>query len=214
VGFEQGGQLTARVKNRPYSLVLLDEIEKAHPDIFNLLLQILEEGELTDSSARRVSFANVLLIMTSNAGVKELAMRKGVGFSHRQQDTGGELKKELEKFMSPELLGRIDRVIVFEDLGRSELEKVAQIELDALALRLREMGHEMRYDRSVVEYTAELALKNGGSAREVRKTVRGQIEDVISTGLLSDQADRVYLTTDKQKGRFCLDQGETVTNGA
>ncbi len=214
VGFEQGGQLTARVKNRPYSLVLLDEIEKAHPDIFNLLLQILEEGELTDSSARRVSFANVLLIMTSNAGVKELAMRKGVGFSHRQQDTGGELKKELEKFMSPELLGRIDRVIVFEDLGRSELEKVAQIELDALALRLREMGHEMRYDRSVVEYTAELALKNGGSAREVRKTVRGQIEDVISTGLLSDQADRVYLTTDKQKGRFCLDQGETVANGA
>ena len=116
--------------------------------------------------------------------------------------------------MSPELLGRIDRVIVFEDLGRSELEKVAQIELDALALRLREMGQEMRYDRSVVEYTAELALKNGGSAREVRKTVRGQIEDVISTGLLSDQADRVYLTTDKQKGRFCLDQGETVANGA
>ncbi|WP_028506397.1 ATP-dependent Clp protease ATP-binding subunit [Ruminococcus sp. FC2018] len=214
VGFEQGGQLTARVKNKPYCLLLLDEIEKAHPDIFNLLLQILEEGELTDSSGRRVSFANVMMIMTSNIGVKELAMKKEVGFSRSGGDRERTLMKELEKFMSPELLGRIDRVIVFEQLGREELEKVAKIELDALALRLKEMGREFGYDKSVIECAAELALKKGGSAREVRRTVTGQIEDIISRGLLSDTKGIVYLTTDRQDGGFCLKQGEAVANGA
>ena len=135
VGFDEGGRLTEQIRRKPYCVLLLDEIEKAHPDIYNLLLQILEDGCLTDSAGRTVSFSNVLIIMTSNIGVKKLAETKTVGFSNSKSN--GEAKKkamlsELKSFMSPELLGRIDEVIVFNDLTLSDMENITHLEISAL----------------------------------------------------------------------------------
>lgn len=143
VGFDEGGRLTEQIRRKPYCVLLLDEIEKAHPDIYNLLLQILEDGCLTDSAGRTVSFSNVLIIMTSNIGVKKLAETKTVGFSNSKSN--GEAKKkamlsELKSFMSPELLGRIDEVIVFNDLTLSDMENITRLEISALEKRLSELG--------------------------------------------------------------------------
>ena len=207
VGFEQGGQLTDRVKNKPYCVLLFDEIEKAHPDIFNILLQILEEGSLTDSSGRSVSFANTLIIMTSNIGVKELKEKKPLGFNEadpagRSKAAKKSLMRKLEGFMSPELLGRIDEVIVFDDLDRASLEAIACIELSALAQRLKELGCELDYESAVPAAVAESAAQSGGSARDVRKVITTRIEDIISERLISGSGKAFMLCA--ETGGFAL----------
>lgn len=195
-GCEQGGQLTEQVKNKPYCVLLLDEIEKAHPDIFNILLQILEEGSLTDTAGRTVSFANVLVIMTSNVGVKALAEKKTVGFA-QQGDDARQVKKaltgELKRFMSPELLGRIDEVIVFDTLDEHSLEKIARIELDALGTRLQRLGYEFSYANEAAALAARQVFAEKGSARDVRKLICGQIESLVSDKMLYGCEKRLYL---------------------
>ena len=189
VGFDEGGQLTEQVRSKPYCVILLDEIEKAHPDVFNLLLQILEEGSLTDSSGRTVSFANTVIIMTSNIGVKKLSEKREVGFdakdsAQRKNSEKRELIKELKGFMSPELLGRIDEVIVFERLSLQSLERIAQTELQTLAERAAELGCELRFSKQTPKLAAQKVLDSGGNARDIRKLVNRDIGDLVSERLL------------------------------
>ena len=188
VGFDEGGRLTEQIHRKPYCVLLLDEIEKAHPDIYNLLLQILEDGCLTDSAGRTVSFSNVLIIMTSNIGVKKLAETKTVGFSNSKSN--GEAKKkamlsELKSFMSPELLGRIDEVIVFNDLTLSDMENITRLEISALEKRLSELGCTLACHPEVYPFIAKQALSKSGSAREIRHIITALIENRISDMLIS-----------------------------
>lgn len=208
VGFEQGGQLTEQVRKKPYCVLLLDEIEKAHPDIFNILLQILEEGSLTDTTGRTVSFANVLVIMTSNIGVKEFAEKKTVGFAQdsfaqRESAMKKALTGELKRFLSPELLGRIDEVIVFNNLDRKSLEKIAVIELDCLQKRLEKLGYGFGYSKAAAKLAASKVFAENGSARDVRKLVSTQIEDLISDKMLSGCDKKLFLECDKDSFAVC-----------
>lgn len=198
VGFEEGGRLTEQVRRKPYSVVLLDEIEKAHPDVFNLLLQILEDGCLTDTSGRQVSFANCFIIMTSNCGVSQLESRKTVGFTSRPRD---ELKtegmRELKKLLSPELLGRIDEVIVFDSLNEEALAKAARRELDGLCRRLLSIDCVLEYSEECPEAAAKLCISGGAyQAREIRRIVRRFAEEPISDELISHGTRRFTLTTE------------------
>ncbi|MDO4945337.1 MAG: ATP-dependent Clp protease ATP-binding subunit [Ruminococcus sp.] len=196
VGFDEGGQLTERVRKKPYSVVLLDEIEKAHPDVYNILLQILEDGVLTNSSGRRVSFANTIVIMTSNAGAKTAAEKKYVGFSERAQSSEEKeksLKAELKNIMSPELLGRIDEIIVFKELSEESLEKIAQRELLLLCGRLAEIGYTLEISEECGTAIAQKAVKKGGSAREVRRFVSVEIENLISDKILEGGSKELML---------------------
>lgn len=187
VGYEEGGRLTELVRKKPYSVVLFDEIEKAHPDVFNLLLQILEDGWLTDSAGRRVSFANTFIIMTTNAGVKDAENAKQVGFGAKKQDSITQAgMNELKKLLSPELIGRIDEIIVFEPLNEESLRQAADKELKALQGRLMSIGCEMSYSPECAGAVARLCVeKDGGSqAREVRRAVRRLAENPISDMIL------------------------------
>lgn len=185
VGFDEGGQLVDRVRKKPYCVLILDEIEKAHPDIYNILLQILEDGVLTDSAGRTASFSNVILIMTSNAGVKGLDMKKHVGFGEVKADEKAkEMQAKLREFMSPELLGRIDEVVVFEDLSVHSLERIAAAELEKLRAKTAEIGCELTISEDCAAAAAKLAAEKSGSAREIRRIVTVDIENLISDKIL------------------------------
>ena len=185
VGFDDGGQLVDRVRKKPYCVLILDEIEKAHPDIYNILLQILEDGVLTDSAGRTASFSNVILIMTSNVGVKGLDMKKHVGFGEGKADEKAkEMQAKLREFMSPELLGRIDEVVVFEDLSVQSLERIAAAELEKLRAKTDEIGCELTISEDCAAAAAKLASEKSGSAREIRRIVTVDIENLISDKIL------------------------------
>ena len=186
VGYEDGGRLTELVRRKPYSAVLFDEIEKAHPDIFNLLLQILEEGCLTDSSGRTVSFSNTFIILTTNCGVKQLEQQKHLGFGERSGDTLGKAgMEELKKLLSPELISRLDEIIVFSPLDRKALTLAAARELEQLSQRLSAIGCTLEYDESCAAVIADSCLECGkAQARELRHTIRRQAEDRISDLIL------------------------------
>ncbi len=201
VGFEEGGRLTEQIRRRPYSVVLFDEIEKAHPDIFNILLQILEDGCLTDSAGRKVSFANAFIIMTTNIGVKQLDEKKGVGFGEKsggysvQQAVG-----ELKKMLSPELLGRIDEIIVFDPLDTHALELAAHKELVSLKTRLRSIDCELDFSDNCALSIASECVKNGiCEAREIRKTVRREAEDPICDMILQQGAKSFNIVCENGK---------------
>ncbi|MGN0634368.1 MAG: ATP-dependent Clp protease ATP-binding subunit [Oscillospiraceae bacterium] len=187
VGYEEGGKLTEQVRRRPYSVVLFDEIEKAHPDIFNLLLQILEDGCLTDSMGRKVSFANTFIIMTTNAGVKQLDSAKQLGFGEKCADEAEKAgMSELKKLLSPELIGRIDEIIFFEPLDKQALEQAAEKELMGLKSRLEAIGCKLTFDKECCAAAAELCMKNGSEiqAREIRRIIRRYAENPISDHVL------------------------------
>lgn len=193
VGFDEGGQLTEQVRRKPYAVLLLDEIEKAHPDIYNVLLQILEDGCLTDSTGRTVSFANIIIIMTSNIGVKKLANKNALGFGDTTPAESAKLRKkallsELKTFMSPELLGRIDEIVVFNDLTKADMQKIAQLELSALSDRLAAIDCTLHWSQDITSYIAEKALSRSTSAREVRKLVSQEVENPICDKLITNSA--------------------------
>ncbi len=198
VGYEDGGRLTERVRRRPYSVVLFDEIEKAHPDVFNLLLQILEEGCLTDSAGRSVSFANTFIIMTTNCGVKEHDNKKNVGFGARQSDTLAETgMAELKRLLSPELLGRIDEIVVFRQLGRQALVQAAEKELTELCERLGTIGCTLEVGDGCAELLADRCLSaGGGQARGLRKLIRTLAEDKLSELILRGGKGGFVLTAE------------------
>ena len=214
VGYEEGGQLTQRVRKRPYSVVLFDEIEKAHPDVFNMLLQILEDGRLTDSQGRKVSFQNCILIMTSNVGATMISNRRsGLGFSG---DTGaqGEEKRihtavmdELKRTFRPEFLNRVDDIIVFRQLARAELEEIARRMLANVSRRLLEKGITLTFSEEALRRIADAGFDQTYGARPLRRAVQSQIEDLLSEELLSSRLEEgeEYACT-VQDGAFLIVQ--------
>ncbi|MBO7160581.1 MAG: AAA family ATPase, partial [Paludibacteraceae bacterium] len=192
VGYEEGGQLTEKVRRNPYSIVLFDEIEKAHPDVFNLLLQVLDEGCLTDSNGRKVDFKNTIIIMTSNIGTRQVKdFGQGVGFATaaRQADTSyaqGVIRKALQKNFSPEFLNRIDEIIIFDQLKQEDIIQIIDIELAKVLERIQEIGYQL-----VVTDVAKNKMATEGydlqfGARPLKRTIQKYIENAISEKLVSE----------------------------
>lgn len=192
VGFEEGGQLSERVRRKPYCVVLLDEIEKAHPDVFNLLLQVMDEGRLTDSTGRTVSFRNTILIMTSNVGSRELdEYGSGVGFSTSVKNVQGNRKNVLEKAVRkafpPEFINRIDEQVFFRPLDKDDISKIIDIELKGLRNRVRETGFEISVTPSAKRFVAEMGYDPSFGARPLKRAVRKYIEDPVSECIISNR---------------------------
>ena len=214
VGYDSGGLLTEQVRRRPYSVVLLDEIEKADRSIFELLLQITEEGALTDSSGRRVSFSETVLIMTSNAGMAELERKTELGFGGRGRGGYEELRsaaeKAAEKLFSPELLGRLDGVIVFRRHGREQLEKIAVLQLDELAARASALGYTLQYSSAAASLLAERSEGSSSGAREIRRLVTSEIETLLSRRLIGG-SDRKFFVDVRDGSFFVASSSEVHT---
>ena len=188
VGYDEGGQLTEKIKNNPFSVVLFDEIEKAHKDVFNILLQILDEGHLTDSFGRRVNFTNTLIIMTSNVGAKKVCdFGGGVGFtdeSDRSKVKDSIIKKSLKQQFSPEFLNRIDDIIVFNKLDDKSLRKIVTLELDKLNNRLVESGYKITFDKTVLSEVLSRNSEEDYGARPIKRIIQNLCEDFISDQIL------------------------------
>ena len=213
VGYEEGGQLTERIRRRPYSVILLDEIEKAHPDVFNMLLQIMEEGRLTDSFGRHVDFKNVILIMTSNIGAHRITHQDEFGFSKRDEDVSYKkmkevLKIELEDYFRPEFLNRLDEVIVFHKLTHDNLVHIVDLELDKLSARMAEKGIELVVDREAKDFLIEHGTDEKFGARPLRRAIEQHLEDPLSESMLRREF------VDKNKVSVSVKEAEADGDGA
>jgi ATP-dependent Clp protease ATP-binding subunit ClpC len=190
VGYEEGGLLTERVKNKPYSVILFDEVEKAHKDVFTILLQILDDGHVTDSLGRKINFKNTLIILTSNLGVKKLQdFGTGIGFSNNsyanEEAKKEVLMKEMKNFFSPEFINRIDDTIVFNSLTPEDIDKITDIELKKLMSRLSEMKYTVTYDDEVVKYLSKIGYDEVYGARPLKRAIQDKIEDLLSEEVLT-----------------------------
>ncbi len=189
VGFEEGGQLSERVRRKPYCVVLLDEIEKAHPDVFNVLLQVMDEGRLTDSNGRTVSFRNTIVIMTSNVGTRELdEYGSGVGFSTAGRNIEGNrkaiLEKAVKKAFPPEFINRVDEQVFFNSLTKENIEKIIDIELKGLKARVKDAGYELVVTSSAKKLVAEAGYDPSYGARPLKRAVQRYIEDPVSEHII------------------------------
>jgi len=190
IGYEEGGQLTEKVKNKPYSVILFDEVEKAHKDVFTILLQILDDGHATDSLGRKINFKNTLIILTSNLGVKKLQdFGTGIGFSNssygNEEAKKQVLMKEMKNFFSPEFLNRIDDTIVFNSLTPEDIKKITDIELKKLTARLSEMKYTITYDETLVDYLAKIGFDELYGARPLKRAIQDKVEDLLSEEVLT-----------------------------
>jgi ATP-dependent Clp protease ATP-binding subunit ClpC len=192
VGYEEGGQLTERVRRRPYAVVLLDEIEKAHPDVFNMLLQIMEEGRLTDSFGRHVDFKNIIMIMTSNIGADRIMSQDPFGFMKRDDDVNYDkmkqmLMSELERHFRPEFINRLDEVVVFHKLNHENLINILELELGKVSARLREHGLRLELDSDAREFMLEKGTDEKFGARPLKRAISSYVEDTLSEDLLRNK---------------------------
>ena len=191
IGYEEGGQLTERVRRKPYSIILLDELEKAHADVFNLLLQVLDEGRLTDSLGRQVDFKNTIIIMTSNAGTRQLKdFGKGVGFTQTvniedKQFANSVIQKALNKTFSPEFLNRIDNVIMFDQLKKQDIFKIIDLELNGIYERIGKMGYHLELSEKAKNFIAEKGYDVQYGARPLKRSIQIYVEDELAELLLS-----------------------------
>ena len=187
VGYEEGGQLTEKVRRKPYSVVLLDEVEKAHPDIFNMLLQVLDEGSLTDSLGRKVDFKNTVIIMTSNLGARQVKdFGNGVGFgtesmkSQEKKNIKNTIEKSLKKAFSPEFLNRVDEIVIFNSLEKEDLKKIITIELEKLKNRLRDVGYDVKISSKAINFLCEKGFDQKYGARPLKRAIQNHVEDLIA----------------------------------
>jgi ATP-dependent Clp protease ATP-binding subunit ClpC len=192
VGYDQGGQLTEQVKNKPYSVILFDEIEKANKDIFHSLLQMLDDGHMTDGLGRKINFKNCLIIMTSNIGVKKLQdFGTGIGFTKNSYGNDEAkkdiLKKELKNFFSPEFINRLDDIIVFNNLKGDDVKKIVKIEIDKLKKRLQGMKYDFEFDQSIVDMISEVGYDETYGARPLKRAIQDKIEDYLSEEILKGE---------------------------
>ena len=207
VGYEEGGQLTEKVRRKPYSVILLDEIEKAHPDVFNLLLQLLEEGRLTDSFGRKVDFRNTVLIMTSNIGADLLRKQGSVGFKPAEGDQNYQsmktkLMEEVKRVFKPEFLNRVDDLIVFKPLTREELYKIVEIEIREVTQRLSEQEVVISLDQAAKDMLITKGFDQVFGARPLKRTIQRYLENPLSEEILSGRVDRkntIQVSADKDK---------------
>ena len=189
VGFEEGGQLTERVRRAPYSVILFDEIEKAHPDVFHLLLQVLDDGILTDSQGRRVDFSNTVIIMTSNAGTGKRS--RAIGFSASEQEQAAvQMMAALHNLFPAEFLGRVDKVIVFADLSREHAIRITEMMLGEVADRARALGIELFFEDSVPAWIAQIGYAPEKGARELRRAITDHVEDAVATAILEEKIQK------------------------
>jgi ATP-dependent Clp protease ATP-binding subunit ClpC len=190
VGYEEGGLLTEKVKNKPYSVILFDEVEKAHKDVFTILLQILDDGHVTDSLGRKINFKNTLIILTSNLGVKKLQdFGTGIGFSNspyaNEEAKKEVLMKEMKNFFSPEFINRIDDTIVFNSLTPEDIKKITVIELGKLGKRLKDMKYTLNFDKTLVDYLAKIGFDEMYGARPLKRAIQDKVEDLLSEEVLT-----------------------------
>ena len=192
VGYEEGGQLSEKVRRKPYSVILLDEIEKAHPDVFNMLLQVLDDGYLTDSLGRRVDFKNTIIIMTSNIGARQVKdFGHGVGFgtaaqkSQEDKNIQGVIQNALKKKFSPEFLNRIDDVVIFNNLDKDHLAKIIQLELDALQNRVKELGYSLSLSKKAVTFLIDKGYDKQYGARPLARAIQRYVEDAMAGEIIN-----------------------------
>jgi len=190
VGYDEGGQLTEKVKNKPYSVILFDEVEKAHKDVFTVLLQILDDGHVTDSLGRKINFKNTLIILTSNLGVKKLQdFGTGIGFSSNTYSNEEARKqmilKEMKNFFSPEFINRIDDTVIFNTLTSENIKQITKIELNKLVSRLSEMKYNFIYDDTLVEFLSKAGFDESYGARPLKRAIQDKVEDLISEEVLT-----------------------------
>ncbi len=214
VGYEEGGQLTEKVRRKPYSVILLDEIEKAHPDVFNILLQVLDEGQLTDSLGRKVDFRNTIVIMTSNIGARQLKdFGQGVGFSTAAKTSQTEshsrsvIEGALKKAFAPEFLNRVDDVIVFNSLQKEEIFKIIDIELKALFGRVQALGYEIKLTDEAKEHIAEKGFDPAFGARPLKRAIQKFLEDPIAEEILKGElteGDVMQIGYNKEKEEITI----------
>ncbi len=210
VGYEEGGQLTEKVRRKPYSVVLLDEIEKAHPDVFNLLLQALDDGHMTDSLGRKVDFKNTIIIMTSNIGSRQLKdFGSGVGFGTSARIDGkgsiakGVLEDALKRAFAPEFLNRIDDVVLFNNLGKEDILKIIDIELEKLYGRIRGLGYNVKMTKKAKEYIADKGFDEKFGARPLARAIQKYVEDPLAEQIINSEIqenDEIYITLEKKEG--------------
>ncbi|MBB6431486.1 ATP-dependent Clp protease ATP-binding subunit [Algisphaera agarilytica] len=191
VGYEEGGQLTEQIRRRPYSVVLLDEIEKAHPDVFNMLLQVMEEGQLTDSFGRHVDFRNVILILTSNVGADLIKNKAGFGFAKHDEDADYDkikktLQSEIERYFRPEFINRLDEIVVFRPLNKEDLHTVVDFELGKVFKRLVERGMELELDDAAKDFLIDKGYNPDFGARPLRRAISKYVEDPLAEGILKE----------------------------
>ena len=201
VGYDEGGQLTEQVKTKPYSVVLFDEVEKAHKDIFSALLQLLDEGYMTDSFGRKINFKNCLIIMTSNLGVKKMQeFGAGIGFSGKNNVYANEelkktmLNKELKNHFAPEFINRLDEVIVFNTLQNDDIQKIVLVEINKLKSRLTNLGYNISFGQSVIDFVSKVGFDEVYGARPLKRAIQEKIEDYISDEVLREKIvlDKFY----------------------
>ncbi|MDQ3190962.1 MAG: ATP-dependent Clp protease ATP-binding subunit [Bacteroidota bacterium] len=214
VGYEEGGQLTEKVRRRPYAVVLLDEIEKAHPDVFNLLLQALDDGQLTDSLGRKIDFKNTIIIMTSNIGSRQLKdFGQGVGFSTSAKQVGSEVYAKsvvegaLKKAFSPEFLNRIDDIVMFNHLSREDIHKIIDIELKHLFKRIIELGYDIKISDEAKDYIADKGFDEAFGARHLKRAVQKYIEDPLAEEIIKSslaEGDSILVDFDKEKQEISI----------
>ena len=213
VGYEEGGQLTEKVRRKPYSIVLLDEIEKAHPDVFNILLQVMDEGRLTDSNGRTVDFKNTIVIMTSNIGTRQLKeFGKGIGFAAQVRTDDKEysrsvITKALNKSFAPEFINRLDEIMTFDQLDLDALTKIIDIELKGLYSRVENIGYKLVIDEEAKRFVASKGYDVQFGARPLKRAIQNNLEDGISELILgSDMAtgDTIKVSYDKEKGAILM----------
>ncbi|MBQ2389859.1 MAG: ATP-dependent Clp protease ATP-binding subunit, partial [Clostridia bacterium] len=192
VGYDEAGQLTEKIRRKPYSVILFDEIEKAHPDIFNLLLQILDEGILTDSQGRKVSFKNTIIIMTSNIGARSITEKRAFGFG--EQDPSGFIKSsvtdELKRTFSPEFLNRVDDIIIFETLKSEDMTKIAEKLLLLLKNRLLAIGIDTEFDNSITAHLVKNGFDKAYGARPLNRLLQKTVEDELSEMILAGEINK------------------------
>ena len=207
VGYEQGGQLTEKVRRKPYCVILFDEIEKAHDDVFNIMLQLLDEGQLTDSLGRKVNFKNTLIIMTSNIGVKDAnEFGMGIGFETKIGVASDErmrsiVEKALKKKFKPEFLNRLDDIVTFNTLTRENISKIIVNELKKLTERIKDIGYDVKYSKEAIEHLADIGYDVNYGARPLARAIQKYVEDPVCEEILSDtikKGDTIKVTLDKE----------------
>lgn len=193
VGHDEGGQLTEAVRNKPYSVVLLDEVEKAHPDVFNILLQVLDEGHLTDSIGRKIDFKNTIICMTSNIGVRNLKdFGTGVGFNtsskskNKNKDSKGVIEKSLKKAFSPEFLNRVDNTIIFNELSKENIDEIVKLELDILEKRLAELEFKVKFNKKAIDFLSGKGFDPEYGARPLKRAIQRYVEDPLAECMINN----------------------------
>jgi ATP-dependent Clp protease ATP-binding subunit ClpC len=209
VGYEEGGQLTEKVRRKPYSVVLLDEIEKAHPDVFNLLLQVLDDGQLTDSLGRKIDFKNAIIIMTSNIGSRQLKdFGQGVGFATSAKSLSvlehekSVVENALKKAFAPEFLNRIDDVIIFNSLDKESINQIIDIELSSLYKRIETMGYKIKIEDKAKDYIVEKGYDSNFGARPLKRAIQKYVEDPLAEHIINAnlvEGDTILLDFDEEK---------------